>query len=218
MAPGAPKAPTRRTVLAAGIAGITAVPALAGLTGCSAEEPRPGPAAGPQAAADTLVMLIRHGERPYPGDVGEDDEGNDDPGSLAGRGRRRAEALPALFAPSARVPLPRPASLFVCGGPAARSRQTVAPLAGALHLPLRDRIAVGKEAALARAVLAAPAPVLICWEHHGFPRLIQALGAAGAPGLPAAWPDRYDLVWLLDRHRGTWAFREQGQHLLPGDV
>ncbi|MFG2292935.1 hypothetical protein [Streptomyces sp. NPDC048603] len=218
MAPMAPKALPRRTVLAAGIAGITGIPAVAGLTGCAAEEPRPGPAPGPQAGADTLVMLIRHAENPYPGDVGEDDEGNDDPGSLAGRGRRRAEGLPALFGPAARVPLPRPASLFVCGGSVARSRQTVAPLAEALRLPLRDRIAVGKETALARAALAAPAPVLICWEHHGFPRLIQALGAAGAPGVPAAWPDRYDLVWLFTRRRGTWTFREQGQHLLPGDV
>ncbi|MCB5180332.1 hypothetical protein [Streptomyces antimicrobicus] len=207
---------TRRTVLAAGLA------AGAGLVGCSSaseghhHRAAAGPA-HPAGAPDTLIMLIRHAEKPYAGDVGEDDEGNDDPGSLALRGRRRAEALPGLFPPAARAPLPRPASLFVPSGSPARCRQTVAPLAEALKLPIRAPLPAGREADLACAALAAPGPVLICWEHTGLPRVVQALGAAGLRDVPALWPDRYDLVWLLTRHRGAWSFREQGQHLLPGD-
>ncbi|MFJ7204294.1 hypothetical protein ACIQWR_12270 [Streptomyces sp. NPDC098789] len=163
--------PRRRTVLAA----LAPIAPLA-LVGCAAEERPPAPAPGPQPPAkDALVMVIRHAEKPYAGDTGEDDEGNDDAGSLAVRGRRRAEALPQLFAPTPGALLPRPTVIFAGG--AARSRQTVAPLAEALRTPVRADLAVGREADLARAVLAARAPVLVCWEHTGVPRLVSALGA-----------------------------------------
>lgn len=190
------------------------------LAGCAADERPAAPAPGPQPPAhDALIMVIRHAEKPYAGDTGEDDEGNDDAGSLAGRGRRRAEALSQLFPPTPGAALPRPAVIFAPGpaGPA-RSRQTVAPLAGALRTPVRADLAVGREADLARAALAARAPVLICWEHTGIPRLVHALGADRVLGIPAGWPDRYDLVWLLDRRKGEWSFRELPQHLLTGDA
>ncbi|MCX5192948.1 hypothetical protein OOK31_03410 [Streptomyces sp. NBC_00249] len=206
--------PRRRTVLAAALAPLA-------VAGCATEEPA-GPAPGPQPPAkDALVMVIRHAEKPYAGDTGEDDEGNDDPGSLAGRGRRRAEELARLFGPSAGARLPRPAALFATGGPPstpARSRQTLAPLATALRMPVRGEFALGTETALASAALAGPMPALICWEHTGIPRLVHALGAHHVLGLPAAWPDRHDLVWTFTRTRGTWTFRELPQHLLPGDA
>ncbi|MFI5979532.1 hypothetical protein ACIBEA_01510 [Streptomyces sp. NPDC051555] len=207
--------PRRRTVLAA----LAPIAPLA-LAGCAAEERPVTPAPGPQPPAkDALVMVIRHAEKPYAGDTGEDDEGNDDAGSLAVRGRRRAEALPQLFAPTPGALLPRPTVIFAGGAAgAARSRQTVAPLAEALRTPVRADLAVGREADLARAVLAARAPVLVCWEHTGVPRLVGALGADQVLGIPAGWPDRYDLVWLLARRQGRWSFRELPQHLLTGDA
>ncbi len=61
-------------------------------------------------------------------------------------------------------------------------------------------------------------PVLVCWEHLGVPRLIRSLGAHQVLGIPAVWPDRYDLVWMLTRRRDRWSFRELPQHLLPGDA
>ncbi|UQX04085.1 hypothetical protein [Streptomyces sp. RerS4] len=111
--------------------------------------------------------------------------------------------------------------LFATGGPAgapARCRQTLAPLATALRMPVRGEFALGAEPALARAVLAARTPALVCWEHTGIPRLVRALGADHVLGLPAAWPDRHDLVWSLTRTQGTWTFREFPQALLPGDA
>ncbi|GAA0285377.1 hypothetical protein GCM10010302_24550 [Streptomyces polychromogenes] len=213
-APAGP-APRRRSVL-------TALAALVPLTasGCAARE-HPAPAPGPRPPArDALVMLIPHAEKPYPGATGEDDEGNEDPGSLAGRGRRRAGELHRLFGPAHGAPLPRPAALFAAGGPPsapARCRQTLAPLATALRVPVQDRFAHGAEAGAARAALDAPAPVLLCWEPAGIPRLVHALGAHRVRGLPAAWPDRSDLVWTLTRSRGNWTFRELPQRLLPGD-
>lgn len=54
-------------------------------------------------------MVIRHAEKPYAGDSGWDEDGEDDAGSLAGRGWRRAEELPRLFPPprAPRCPAPQ---------------------------------------------------------------------------------------------------------------
>ncbi|MBT2477468.1 hypothetical protein J7E94_04070 [Streptomyces sp. ISL-94] len=167
-------------------------------------------------------MVIRHAEKPYAGDTGWDEEGEDDPGSLAGRGWRRAEELPRIFPPARGSSLPRPAAVFAAGGKGgaapARCKQTVAALAAALHTPVRTEFGLGAEPALAHAVLAAPMPVLVCWEHTGIPRLVGALGVHHVLGVPAAWPDRYDLVWQFTRRQGQWSFRELPQHLLPGDA
>ncbi|MEU9143630.1 hypothetical protein [Streptomyces sp. NPDC048349] len=208
--------PRRRAVLAAALAPLAAA-------GCSGEEPARRPAPGAQAGAeDALVMVIRHAEKPYAGDTGSDEEGEDDPGSLAGRGWRRAEELPRLFLPARGTSLPRPAAVFAAGGRGgaapARCKQTVAALATALHIPVRTEFALGAEPALVRAALAAPMPVLVCWEHSGVPRLVRALGAERVLGVPATWPDRHDLVWMFTRRQGKWSFRELSQHLLPGDA
>ncbi|MCX5380898.1 hypothetical protein [Streptomyces sp. NBC_00091] len=212
--------PRRRTALAAALACLATA-------GCTAQDtatrkrPR-SPAPGQQPPAkDALVMVIPHGEKPYAGATGEDDEGNEDPGFLAGRGRRRAEELPRLFGPAHSARMPRPAALFATGGPAsapARCRQTLAPLAAALRIPVQGQFALGAETALIRAALGARMPVLLCWEPAGIPRLVRALGAHRVLGVPAAWPDRYDLLWTLTRTRGEWAFRELPQGLLPGDA
>ncbi|MEV7525293.1 hypothetical protein [Streptomyces sp. NPDC091371] len=213
--PPAGSGPRRRAVLAAALAPLAAA-------GCSAEEPAAGPAPGPQAGPkDALVMVIRHAEKPYAGDTGSDEDGEDDPGSLAGRGWRRAEALPRLFPPARGSALPRPAAVFAAGGKTgapARCRQTVTALATALRTPVRAEFALGAEPALVHAALAAPMPVLVCWEHTGVPRLVRALGADRVLGLPATWPDRYDLVWMFTRRQGQWSFRELSQQLLPGDA
>ncbi|WP_251065461.1 hypothetical protein [Streptomyces sp. ISL-44] len=207
--------PCRRSLLAAALAPLA-------VAGCSTDDHPGGPAPGPQAGAkDALVMVIRHAEKPYAGDSGWDEEGEDDPGSLAGRGWRRAEELTRLFPPARGSSLPRPAAVFAAGGKAAapaRCKQTVAALATALRTPVRTEFAVGAEPALVRAVLLAPMPVLVCWEHSGIPRLVRALGADRVLGVPATWPDRHDLVWMFTRRQGHWSFRELPQHLLAGDA
>ncbi|EDX23370.1 hypothetical protein SSAG_03161 [Streptomyces sp. Mg1] len=72
--------PRRRTLLAAA--------ALAPLAaaGCTEQDGPRTRANGPQAPPkDALIMVIRHAEHPYAGATGEDAEGNEDPGFLAGR-------------------------------------------------------------------------------------------------------------------------------------
>ncbi|MFI5617251.1 hypothetical protein [Streptomyces sp. NPDC051567] len=209
--------PRRRTVLAAALAPLAAA-------GCAAEEAPRRPAPGPPGAVkDALVMVVRHAEKPYTGDIGEDEDGNEDPGFLAGRGWRRAEELHRLFAPSGGASLPRPERIFAAapGGRTtapARCAQTVEALATALRVPVRTEFATGAEPALAHAVLTAPTPVLVCWEPPGIPRLVRALGAHQLVGVPADWPDRYDLVWTFTRREGAWSFHELPQRLLPGDA
>ncbi|MDX6762779.1 hypothetical protein SIN09_26040, partial [Streptomyces sp. F8] len=85
--------PRRRAVLAAALAPLAAA-------GCSGGDAPRTPASGQQPAPkDAVIMIIRHAEKPYAGDSGRDEDGEDDPGSLAGRGWRRAEELPRLFPP-----------------------------------------------------------------------------------------------------------------------
>ncbi|MFD9794266.1 hypothetical protein ACFWXK_25325 [Streptomyces sp. NPDC059070] len=218
----------RRTVLAALIGAVPL--ALAGCGGDVDGGARPGTSTAPPptgaAGADTTVMIIRHGEKPGGGEPGRDEDGTRDKKSLTARGWRRARALPGLFvaAPGRpAAPLPRPATLFAAAdtGPHAgahRMRQTVAPLAAAVHERVDVSITEGQESRLAAAALSAPGPVLICWEHSRIPAIVRALGAADAPGVPADWPDRFDLVWVFTRHAGSWTFREVRQHLLEGDA
>ncbi|MFI8100700.1 hypothetical protein [Streptomyces sp. NPDC086023] len=207
----------RRSVLAAL---VLAGPAAA--AGCAGSEPPP-PAPGPPPGRDALVMVMRHAEQPYAGAPGQDSDGEDDPGSLAGRGRRRAAALPLLFAPSPRAPLPRPGLVFAVADAGRhagshRSRQTVGALAESLGVEVRADLGLGEEARVAAAALASGAPALVCWERAGVPALVRALGADRVPGVPAEWPDRFDLVWVFTRRSGRWSFRELPQHLLAGDA
>ncbi|MEU9305399.1 hypothetical protein [Streptomyces sp. NPDC048269] len=215
MSQAAGSGPRRRTLLAAALTPLA-------VAGCSTDDHLRGPAPGAEPVPNgALIMVIRHAEKPYAGDSGVDEEGDDDPGSLARRGWRRADELPRLFPPAKGSSLPRPAAVFAAGGKVAapaRCKQTVAALASALRTPVRTDFAVGAELALAHAVLAGPMPVLVCWEHTGIPRLVRALGAHQVLGVPAIWPDRHDLVWQFTRSRGRWSFRELPQQLLPGDA
>ncbi|MCC3777727.1 hypothetical protein K6I33_002499 [Streptomyces sp. UNOB3_S3] len=172
-------------------------------------------------------MIIRHGEKPRGGARGMDENGEPDKKSLTQRGWERARALPKLFTPATdtagRAGLPRPFTLFAAAdyGPNAgshRMRQTVTPLSEELKLPVNTSFSETEEEKLAAAALASPQPVLICWEHSRIKDIVKGLGAAGAPGVPKSWPDRFDLVWVLTRRRGVWSFRSVPQHLLDGDA
>ncbi|MFD8996715.1 hypothetical protein [Streptomyces abikoensis] len=210
---------------------VLAGAALLPVTGCGndsspqakASEPPPAARSGP----DTTIMIIRHGEKPRGSTRGMDEHGEPDKKSLTRRGWERAGALPKLFAPatgaSGQAGLPRPSTIFAAAdyGPNAgshRMRQTVTPLSEEFRLPVNTSFSETEEAKLAAAALTSPSPVLICWEHSRIADIVKGLGAAGAPGVPKSWPDRFDLVWVLTRRGGVWSFRSVPQHLLPGDA
>ncbi|MGW5255275.1 hypothetical protein ACWERW_20010 [Streptomyces sp. NPDC004012] len=114
-------------------------------------------------------MVIRHGEKPGTHESGIDENGRPDTKSLTRRGWGRAGALPALFAPpkgqALKPGILRPRTIYAAAdrGPLAgahRMRETVTPLAQHTGIRLDTAYAESQEAALAKAALSAPRPVL----------------------------------------------------------
>jgi hypothetical protein len=171
-------------------------------------------------------MIIRHGEKPRKkrtNDPGFDAGGRLDSHSLTRTGWKRAFALAdALDGQSpARADLARPAAIYAAGsragGEGARTRETVAPLAGKLRIPVNTAFGKGEERALARSVAAQPGPVLISWQHQEIPGIAAAFGSV-TPAPPRYWPDdRYDVVWTLTATPTGWRFAQVPEMLLAGD-
>jgi hypothetical protein len=169
------------------------------------------------------IMLIRHAEKPN-GDDGPGlmPSGVENPRALTLTGWKRANALVGLFNPPdgalPRPPLAKPMSLFASGSDSLRPKQTVAPLAAALNLPVRTFLK-GQEPELVAAVKKAEDPVLISWQHEALPA-IAALIRGSADGVPPRWPGHvYDLVWMLDlQASGAWSFTQVPELVMPGDI
>ncbi|MGX5805810.1 hypothetical protein ACWGS9_32005 [Bradyrhizobium sp. Arg314] len=178
--------------------------------------------------ADSLVMIIRHAEKPLAEgpDLGVDELGQADDKSLIVRGWQRAGALAHLFfdpPPSLQVPVAIVASAPIkrdgSGLRSLRPTQTVAPLARRLQLDPDTTFSKGQEDLAGPAVRRHPSPVLVCWQHEAIPRLAAAIVESAAIA-PAVWNDTdYDSIWLLtfsDADR-RWTFQSEKQRLLAGD-
>lgn len=132
--------------------------------------------AGLLAAQDTVVLLVRHGEK-----VSEDSDAE-----LSEAGRERARRLAALFAPF------KPAALFASHRK--RTQQTLEPLAKALGVPVQVRKG-GEEAALAKELLEAwkGRTVVVCGHSNTVGPLATALGSTA----PFAEPKGFDRYWIV---------------------
>src|SRR5690242_7692936 len=124
-----------------GILGVVALALSAVLAACGTTGVASAPAAAPStapaasAAPGTVVMVIRHAEKPD-GGPGVDADGKKDDSSLTAVGWQRANLLADLFDPASGQPragLVRPAAIYAAGanddGEGKRPRETVAPLA-----------------------------------------------------------------------------------------
>ncbi len=168
------------------------------------------------------IMLIRHAEKPNgDGGPGLMPSGVENPRALNLTGWKRANALVGLFNPPdgalPKLPLAKPKSLFASGSESLRPKQTIAPLATALNLPVRTFLK-GQEPQLVAAVRAAEDPVLISWQHEAIPE-IASLIRGSADSVPARWPGHvYDIVWVLDlQPSGVWSFTQVPELAMPGD-
>ena len=175
--------------------------------------------------APSRIMFIRHAEKPgVP--PGADDDGVElngiiDNESLTVRGWQRAGALAKFF--SAQPEL-RPdvifASMVTEGSKSKRPQETVTPLAELLGYTKGNGL-VYKHAkddidALMADVTDRDGKVLVSWEHHRIPDLVEKL--PHTPKSPQAWPDdRFDVVWIFDRAGPGWRFAQMAQLLLAGD-
>lgn len=180
-----------------------------------------------EAALTTMIMLIRHAERPEDDapPFGVDPDGTRCDESLTPIGWQRAAALATLFAPDDGEPpagLVRPQALFASTPSkkdgSKRSLQTISALADRLGLGVDTDIGRSEVKALAKRVLRTTGPVLISWQREYLPEIVDALGKVDSTP-PDPWPeDRFDVVWVLTRNGSDgWAFSQTPQRLLPGD-
>jgi hypothetical protein len=186
-----------------------------------------GPRAEPiqnRIAPTTLVMIIRHGEKPDGSASGVDANGNADDSSLTRTGWNRAQRLVDLFDPaqgSPRTGVARPTAIFAAGangnGEGKRTRETVTPLADELGIPIDTTFGKGEEGALVKRVISWPGPTLISWQHGEIPTIAQAFPSV-TPAPPTVWPDdRFDVIWTFTKTADGWHFAQQPELALPQD-
>jgi broad specificity phosphatase PhoE len=208
----------------AGTASIPVAPADDAATSTVAT-PRPEPT--PDAVAPgTVVMVIRHGEKPEDDDSGPglDANGVEDDSSLTAVGWDRAHRLVDLFDPAAGDPRPglaRPKAIYAAGandnGEGQRTRETVQPLADRLGIPAVTTFGKGDEEKLIEHVLSQPGPTLISWQHGEIPAMAEEFADA-TPTPPTDWPDeRYDVIWTFTKTADGWQFAQLPELLLPQD-
>jgi hypothetical protein len=175
------------------------------------------------------IMLIRHAEKTLgPPPFGVKEDGTECPHSLIPQGWERAGALVSFFAAPDRDGILTPVHIYASppdkesDDPAAadidkshRPVQTVTPLSRKLQLPLDQRFTVGEEAELVADIKTREGVVLVSWEHKHIPLIAGAFNS----NVPDKWPDRYDLVWVLDaRDDGTYSYKVMPQMLLGTDL
>jgi hypothetical protein len=198
------------------------------LAACGAPAPSGATASGAPTsdtpATGTVVMVIRHGEKPSGSDDGIDAQGKKDDSSLTATGWQRAEKLADLFDPTSGplgAGLARPAAIYAAGanddGEGRRTRETVAPLAQRLGIPVNTDYGKGDEKKLVREVTAQPGPTLICWQHGELPGVAAAFPDV-TPTPPKDWPsDRFDVIWTFTKTADGWRFAQLPELVLPQD-
>jgi len=213
-----------RRVLLRRVVALLALAMSAAVAGCGVGPGPTPPAEPPGAAPGTLVMVIRHGEKPDGSHPGVDAQGNKDDSSLTETGWERANRLVDLFDPVPGPPRPglaTPKAIYAAGandaGEGLRPRETVMPLAARLGITLNTSYGAGEEKKLVEQVITQPGPTLISWQHSGIPDIARAFPSV-TPKPPSDWPnDRFDIVWTFTRTADGWDFAQMPELVLPGD-
>jgi broad specificity phosphatase PhoE len=172
--------------------------------------PRVFPAADNSSNRPSLIMIIRHGEKP------EETGGEKDP-NLTPQGYARAKALASVIPDH----FPRPDFLFAAKRSKGSDRpvETITPLAKALDEPIDSKFKADDVEGLAHAVLTEAQyrgkVVLICWHHEKIPDLAKALGAKDAP---ENWSGKvFDQVWEITYDGDAASWKQVPENALPGD-
>jgi hypothetical protein len=170
----------------------------------------------PNALQDTVVLIIRHAEKPETGS------------GLTATGQERAEAYVKYFKSFTIDGRPlRLDHLFAAADSAKsqRPRLTLEPLARSLGMKIDSRFTDKNPGTLARELRAKShgKQILICWRHGEIPELLRALGADPAKLLPdSKWPDQ-QYAWVIELrfdHQGrpvAEQSRRINENLLAGD-
>lgn len=174
----------------------------------------------------SIIMVIRHAEKPDAGNAGVQLDGSQDDESLIVQGWQRAGALAVLFDPS-RASLQSPdlaVPLFLFAAkfdPAKHSKrpfQTLEPLSLKLNLTINDTFKKDDYAKMLADAMACEGNVLIAWQHQDIPAIGNVI-TGNDTTVPQQWPgDRFDLVWVFTAQTaGGYSFVQVPQLLLAGD-
>ena len=152
-----------------------------------------GPAPDPKYSAlkDTVVMIIRHAEKPLDGS------------NLSSSGEARAKAYVDYFKNFTIEGRPLKPGYIFATADSTNSRRpglTVEPVAREFGLTIDNRFSNQQFPALAREIQTRPhgTNILICWHHGKIPQLLRALGADPKKLLPnGKWPDD-EFGWLIE--------------------
>jgi hypothetical protein len=165
--------------------------------------------------ADTIVLIIRHAEKPASGD------------GLTPVGEARAEAYVQYFQNYKVNGTPfRVDHLFAAADSkgSKRPRLTLTPLSQAMGLVIDQRFTDKQFQELANELRATPQGkhIVICWHHGEIPGLLRALGAAPEQLLPKGkWPDEV-FGWVIQlRYDGEGQLVEAKrikESLMPDDA
>ena len=168
----------------------------------------------------SIIMVIRHGEKPINDLAGVDLDGSQDPESLIVQGWQRAGALAVLFATPHSL-LARPQFLYASddsGGGSERPFETIQPLSLKLGITINDSFAKDDYADMVNNALTQNGPVLIAWEHEDIPSIAnQILG--NDTKVPQEWcSDRFDMIWVFTAQQsGGYSFTQVPEGVLAGD-
>ncbi|KHN94874.1 uncharacterized protein MAM_07293 [Metarhizium album ARSEF 1941] len=138
------------------------------------------------AAAEPMVFLIRHGEKPA-------DDGQ--PG-LSAQGKQRAQCLTQVFGPESNYHVGYIlAQAYKPDGSRKRPFDTVSPLTQRLGLTVDVSCDRDDSKCVRKAVqkYKGPGNILICWEHKALSDIAEELGADSAPKYPKK---RFDEIWI----------------------
>src|SRR4051794_16664319 len=139
------------------------------------------------------IYVIRHGEKPPPGN-GVELDGTESDHSLVPQGWQRAGALATFFS-GPRAALATPTQLiapkYAKHESRERTHETIAPLAALLGLQVESPFEEGEEKKLARELASAAAGVtLVCWEHKHLPAIAQHIPTPKGTTIPEQWPGK----------------------------
>lgn len=160
------------------------------------------------------IIIVRHGEKP------------DDPKAqhLSRQGEDRAKALVEFFTRDSHatkhgLPVALFASEPTHKGSGQRPRETLQPLATALHLPIQTPFESKEFARLAHVILSTHEfdgkTVVVCWVHEFMPQLAAALGVTPEP---PKWKEHvYDEAYVITYPEGKARLKVVPEKVLAGD-
>lgn len=145
-----------------------------------------------QAAPDNnlKVVMIRHGEKPDPGD------------NLSCQGENRALQLPAVLYQKFNIPAYTYVPTLGQGKATKHARmfQTVSPFAIKYNLAVDSKYDTDDYEKVAKNVLEKTGTVLMVWEHKAIPHIAEKLGVKNSP----AWEGSdFDSIWIITYPNGN---------------